>query len=121
METERHMPTIQELIELPEPADAQISPDGTQVVFQREVEGDTDLLVLDLASGETRPLVAGDGRVGPDLGHNAGGDSAPRARRDDSDVAQRFRKGLHRIPHRRKEEGRKGHTQDHQAQRRDQQ
>jgi len=33
METERHLPTIQELIELPEPADAQIAPDGTFVAF----------------------------------------------------------------------------------------
>ena len=33
METERHVPTIQELIELPEPEDVRISPDGSQVAF----------------------------------------------------------------------------------------
>jgi dipeptidyl aminopeptidase/acylaminoacyl peptidase len=33
METERHIPTIQELIELPEPADVQIAPDGAEVAF----------------------------------------------------------------------------------------
>jgi dipeptidyl aminopeptidase/acylaminoacyl peptidase len=33
METERHLPTIQELIDLPEPVDVQIAPDGAQVAF----------------------------------------------------------------------------------------
>jgi hypothetical protein len=33
MENERHTPTIKELIDLPEPADAQISPDGMRVAF----------------------------------------------------------------------------------------
>ncbi|MBT7302242.1 MAG: hypothetical protein HN849_22125 [Victivallales bacterium] len=37
------------------------SPDGKQIVFQRDREGDADLLVLDVATGKERPLVAGPG------------------------------------------------------------
>jgi sugar lactone lactonase YvrE len=37
------------------------SPDGKRIVFQREQDGDADLVVLELATGEERALVAGPG------------------------------------------------------------
>ena len=41
--------------------EAACSPDGRLLVFQREREGDADLVVLDLETGQERDLVAGPG------------------------------------------------------------